>query len=114
MKPKEIAIGKDLTVVQELLCQDMDAVHKVCQENGIVYYLIGGSALGAVRHQGFIPWDSEADLRRELHGAAAAGTAPAAGGPDRNPHPVQIRRNDHWARSSDIPPACMTCFILGI
>lgn len=62
MKPKEIAIGKDLTVVQELLCQAMDAVHKVCQENGIVYYLIGGSALGAVRHQGFIPWDVDIDI----------------------------------------------------
>jgi len=35
---------------------------KLCKENDITYYLMGGSALGAMRHQGFIPWDDDLDV----------------------------------------------------
>lgn len=35
---------------------------KVCDENGLVYYAIGGTAIGAVRHNGFIPWDDDLDV----------------------------------------------------
>ena len=34
----------------------------VCEKYGLNYFLIGGSAIGAVRHNGFIPWDDYLDI----------------------------------------------------
>lgn len=40
----------------------MDTIHRLCTEEGLTYFLVGGSALGALRHQGFIPWDDDIDI----------------------------------------------------
>ncbi|MGT2799454.1 LicD family protein [Streptococcus marmotae] len=45
----------------ELLSVFLD-IKKVCDEHQISYMMAGGSLLGTVRHQGFIPWDDDMDL----------------------------------------------------
>ncbi len=53
------------TVLEEIQEYELDAFHyfvKICEENNLEYYAIGGTLLGAVRHQGFIPWDDDIDV----------------------------------------------------
>ena len=35
---------------------------KICEENDLTYYMYAGSLLGAIRHNGFIPWDDDLDV----------------------------------------------------
>ncbi|MGN1166777.1 MAG: LicD family protein [Lachnospiraceae bacterium] len=41
------------------LLQEMD---RVCKEIGVGYFICGGTMLGYMRHQGFIPWDDDVDV----------------------------------------------------
>ncbi len=48
--------------VQLKILDVMKYIDKLCRTNGITYYIMGGTALGAVRHGGFIPWDDDLDI----------------------------------------------------
>lgn len=56
---KEITLNEMQRIEFQLLTQ----FDLVCRENGLRYYLDGGTLLGAVCYDGFIPWDDDIDLK---------------------------------------------------
>lgn len=40
----------------------LEVFDELCKENDLPYFLAGGTLLGAIRHEGFIPWDDDADV----------------------------------------------------
>lgn len=48
--------------LQNHLLSMVKQFHEICVENNLVYYIVGGTLLGAVRHHGFIPWDDDIDV----------------------------------------------------
>lgn len=51
-----------LREVQLASLEILKLIDEICQREGIRYWLTYGSLLGAVRHQGFIPWDDDLDI----------------------------------------------------
>lgn len=52
----------EIEEIREILLSLMDEIHAICEKRGIRYYLSGGTLIGAVRHNGFIPWDDDIDI----------------------------------------------------
>ncbi len=51
-----------MTDIQKELYKLIKEIDEICTKNNIVYYLAGGSAIGALRHRGYIPWDDDMDI----------------------------------------------------
>lgn len=52
----------DIKYVQDNLKQYMKDFHKTCEDNNILYWVDGGTLLGAVREKGMIPHDDDIDI----------------------------------------------------
>lgn len=48
--------------LHERLLKMMKEFHIFCEKEGLTYYMVGGTCLGAIRHGGFIPWDDDMDI----------------------------------------------------
>ena len=52
----------DIEGCKRIQLEILDAIDRFCREKELRYSLIYGTLIGAVRHQGFIPWDDDIDL----------------------------------------------------
>ena len=55
---KQIPLEEHKSIANNILHDIKD----YCDQEGIIYYIAFGTTLGAVRHQGFIPWDDDIDI----------------------------------------------------
>lgn len=52
----------DLNEIKKIELNVLIEVAKLCEEQGLRYWLAGGTLIGAIRHHGFIPWDDDIDI----------------------------------------------------
>ena len=86
---------KVMTAHQALLLEMLKDFDAVCRKHHISYQLFAGTALGAVRHHGFVPWDDDVDvilMRSEYDRLFAE----AAGDFDPERYYVQRENSAHW------------------
>lgn len=54
--------GSMLRRQQLVMLEIVKELDRICRKHGIPYFLYGGTLLGAIRHNGFIPWDDDLDV----------------------------------------------------
>ena len=53
----------DLEEMQQIELNMLKEFDKACKEKNLRYYIDGGTLLGAMCYEGFIPWDDDIDLK---------------------------------------------------
>lgn len=54
--------NKQLRILQNIEYEALSEIKNICDENHITFFLRGGSVLGAVKYNGFVPWDDDIDI----------------------------------------------------
>lgn len=54
--------GSVLRNHQMRMLEILEVIDGICKKHGLTYWLCGGTLIGAIRHQGFIPWDDDIDI----------------------------------------------------
>lgn len=57
-----MGVFDELTVLQNIEYEALTVIKDICDMNHLMFYLRGGSLLGAVLHKDFVPWDDDIDI----------------------------------------------------
>ncbi|AEV94882.1 LicD family protein [Pediococcus claussenii] len=86
-----------MTQIDELHAVELETLKviiDICKRHDIQYMMIGGSLLGTIRHNGFIPWDDDVDLgmtRRNYDKFARVA-------------PLEFQHNHYFMQTADTDP----------
>ena len=90
--------GRDaMSQIEELhrvQLQMLQVVTNICDKYDIKYMLIGGTLFGAIRHDGFIPWDDDVDLGMTRENYDKFATVA----------PVEFQHNHYFMQTADTDP----------
>jgi len=55
---------KELNIqqIRKIQLHSLEVIHKYCNDHNLKYFLIFGTLLGSIRHNGYIPWDDDIDV----------------------------------------------------
>ncbi len=99
---------------QKMLFQILCEFDRICQKYNLKYTLFGGTAIGAARHKGFVPWDDDIDvamLRPEYERFLEVATAEL----DPKTYYLQKEFSEHWpmffSKIRVNNTACIECYV---